>query len=158
LRAQYFGFVFQASYLIAARTAAENVELGLLHKGIPRRQRRIRASEALQAVGLTHRANAQPHTLSGGERQRVAVARALISAPNILLCDEPTGNLDSTNTSVVLDLLDELNSNGLTVIVVTHDETIAARSQLHLRVSDGSVEAHKSAGIERTQKTLKSSS
>lgn len=139
LRATWFGFIFQAFHLLADRNVIENVELGMLYTGIPRATRVERAREAIERVRLGHRAGAMPTTLSGGERQRVAIARALAAHPKVLLCDEPTGNLDHDTSMSVLDLLDELHTGGLTVLVVTHDREIAGRADRSISVADGVV-------------------
>ncbi|MDG4823983.1 ABC transporter ATP-binding protein [Asanoa sp. WMMD1127] len=139
LRATRIGFVFQAFHLIGHRTALENVLIALLYHGIPRRERAPRAAEALDRVGLAHRAHALPTTMSGGERQRVAIARAVVTAPAVLLADEPTGNLDSATADSVLALFDELHGQGQTIILVTHDEAVAARAGRRLRIHDGVV-------------------
>lgn len=139
LRASLFGFVFQSSHLIPSRTVAENVELGLLYRSVPRCERQRLAVEALARIGLGHRLESFPRTLSGGERQRVAIARALVTGPRVLLCDEPTGNLDSANTETILGLLEELNVAGLTIVVVTHDADVARRAAAQIRVVDGTV-------------------
>ncbi|HEU5470662.1 MAG TPA: ABC transporter ATP-binding protein [Actinophytocola sp.] len=139
IRGQLFGFVFQAFHLLAGRSTVENVELGMLYGRHARRTRRRLAVAALDRVGLGHRRHADPRTLSGGERQRVAIARAVAGRPRVLLCDEPTGNLDSATTATVLALLRELNTAGLTVVVVTHDERVAAEGDRGLRVVDGTV-------------------
>jgi putative ABC transport system ATP-binding protein len=139
LRSRQFGFVFQQYHLMADRTAVENAELGLLYRGIPRTERRARARQALARVGLEHRLDALPGTLSGGERQRVAIARALCQRPRVLLCDEPTGNLDHENSENIVGLLGELHRDGLTVVVVTHDQSIAERMPRQLRMLDGVV-------------------
>lgn len=139
VRGQLFGFVFQAYHLLSHRTALENVEFGMLYRAESRRTRRQRAVEAIERVGLDHRMHGYPRHLSGGERQRVAIARAVASQPQMLLCDEPTGNLDSENTARVLALLDELHAGGLTIVLVTHDPAIAASGGLRLRVCDGMV-------------------
>jgi putative ABC transport system ATP-binding protein len=137
VRARSIGFVFQAFHLIDHRTATENVALGLLYSQVRRRERAARAREALDLVGLSHRADALPSTLSGGERQRVAIARALAGRPALLLCDEPTGNLDSGTTDTVLDLLSELHRDGVTIVVITHDMHVADRAERVLRMRDG---------------------
>jgi putative ABC transport system ATP-binding protein len=137
VRARQIGFVFQAFHLIAHRTAVENVTLGLLYSQVRRRDRLPRAQAALARVGLAHRMDALPSTLSGGEQQRVAIARALACQPSLLLCDEPTGNLDSATTDSMLDLLTELNTSGVTLVVVTHEQVVAARAQRVLRMLDG---------------------
>lgn len=142
LRSQRIGFVFQSFHLLPHRSALENVMLGALYQGISRRERRRRASEALERVGLAHRASFVPTRLSGGERQRVAVARALVAQPSLLLCDEPTGNLDSVNTAAVLDLFDELLASGLTIVIITHEADVAARAHRRVRIVDGRLQDH----------------
>jgi len=148
LRAREFGFVFQTFHLLADRTAAENAELGLLYRPMGAWERREAACEALARVGLSHRLAALPGTLSGGESQRVAIARALAQRPRVLLCDEPTGNLDRRNADVVIDLLAGLASEGLTVIVVTHDAQIASAVPRCLDIDDGTVSERTPAGQE----------
>lgn len=137
LRGQRLGFVFQSFHLIDRRTAVENVGLGLLYRNVPAAVRRERAVAALEAMGLSHRIDALPATMSGGERQRVAIARALVGNPSVLLCDEPTGNLDSHTTQAVLEILDDLHRHGITLVVITHDESVARRGTRTLRISDG---------------------
>lgn len=137
LRGRRIGFVFQSFHLLPHRSAKENVELALVHSGTPRRARRIAALDALDRVGLAHRTSSLPTRLSGGERQRVAVARALVSRPALLLCDEPTGNLDSENARSVLALLGELHSEGMTVLVITHDPEVARRGGRTVSIRDG---------------------
>jgi putative ABC transport system ATP-binding protein len=139
LRAERIGFVFQSFHLLPHRSALENVMLGCLYQGVRRSIRRDRAGEALERVGLARRTGFLPTRLSGGERQRVAVARALAAQPSLLLCDEPTGNLDSVNTVAVLDLFDELLADGLTVVVITHDNDVAQRAQRRVRIVDGTM-------------------
>jgi putative ABC transport system ATP-binding protein len=141
LRARRIGFVFQAFHLLPQATASENVALAMLYTRIPRDQRRERAARMLERVGLAHRAHAPAAQLSGGERQRVAIARALVHRPSLLLCDEPTGNLDSATTQTVLALLAELHRDGLTVMVVTHDPQVADRGQRTVQIRDGTVAA-----------------
>jgi putative ABC transport system ATP-binding protein len=140
VRRHQIGFVFQFFHLVHRLTAAENVELPMIFAGLPRGERRQRAASALEAVGLSHRASHLPDQLSGGERQRVALARATVMGPEILLADEPTGNLDSASGKVVLDLLDRMNDEGLTLIVVTHDPKVAHRADRILVLVDGRVE------------------
>ncbi|UGY92688.1 ABC transporter ATP-binding protein [Streptomyces gobiensis] len=137
LRGRRIGFVFQSFHLLPHRSAQENVELALVYNGSPRRTRRADAREALERVGLGHRAAAVPTRLSGGERQRVAIARALVARPALLLCDEPTGNLDTDNARSVLALLDELHVGGMTVLVITHDADVARRGSRTVAVRDG---------------------
>ncbi|MER7823759.1 ABC transporter ATP-binding protein [Streptomyces sp. NPDC096097] len=137
LRGRRIGFVFQAFHLLPHRSAWENVALALLYQGVAAQERRERAREALSRVGLGHRLDAMPTTLSGGERQRVAVARALVGRPALLLCDEPTGNLDSANADSILCLLEELNRSGMTILVITHDQAVAARGRRTVAIRDG---------------------
>ncbi|MCS5713128.1 ABC transporter ATP-binding protein [Herbiconiux sp. CPCC 205716] len=130
------GFVFQSFHLLSARTVLENVLLAFVYgetgeRPLPAGERRARAEEALRRVGLGSRLHAHPGTLSGGERQRVAIARAICTRPRLLLADEPTGNLDRQNSDGVLALIDELNADGLTVVVITHDDTVAGRAHRH---------------------------
>jgi len=139
IRAERIGFVFQAFHLLPHRSAVENVALGLLYRGGQRRHRLAAAEEALQRVGLSHRGHALPTTLSGGERQRVAIARALVGRPRLLLCDEPTGNLDSANAAGVLDLISQLHRDGVTILLITHDPTVAARAGRRIAIHDGQV-------------------
>jgi putative ABC transport system ATP-binding protein len=141
LRGSRIGFVFQSFHLLPYRTVEENVMLAEAYRrsrpGRPRAERRARARKALEGVGLSHRADFRPDRLSGGERQRVAIARALVSEPALLLCDEPTGNLDSENTRSVLDLFDELGARGITLVVITHDEAVSGRAGRRVRITDG---------------------
>ena len=139
VRAHRIGFVFQAFHLLGYRSVADNIELGLLYQGIPKAQRRLRAAEVIERVGLAHRQYAPCSTLSGGEKQRVAIARALIRQPALILCDEPTGNLDTATTAQILALLDALHVTGLTIAVITHDPSIAKSAQRHLTITDGSL-------------------
>ncbi len=139
-RAHTIGFVFQSFHLLATRSALENVALGALYAGRSEGVAR-RAGELLDMVGLAHRAHSAPGTLSGGERQRVAVARALINQPPLLLCDEPTGNLDSGSRDTLLTLLGQLRAGGTTVMVITHDEQVARVADRRLGIYDGMVEA-----------------
>lgn len=137
LRGRRIGFVFQSFHLLPYRTALENVALAQLYVTAKASQRTSAATEALRRVGLGHRLDALPTTLSGGERQRVAIARALVNAPDLLLCDEPTGNLDSVTAATVMDLLEQLNAGGVTVVVITHDPAIATRARRHVTLLDG---------------------
>lgn len=139
LRASEIGFVFQAFHLLDHRPVWENVAMSMLYQGIPRHERRHRALRALEDVGLAHLAHGVPSRLSGGERQRVALARALAGEPSLLLCDEPTGNLDSMRTTEVLDLLTAFNDKGLTVVVITHEHDVAQRGRRRLTITDGTV-------------------
>jgi putative ABC transport system ATP-binding protein len=136
-RGRRIGFVFQAFNLLPARTVADNIRLGLVYAGVPRAERATLVDEALELVGLTHRAHFSPRTLSGGEAQRAAIARAVAKRPAVLLCDEPTGNLDRRTTATVLATFDDLHRQGLTVVVVTHDPAVSARADRVLEVVDG---------------------
>lgn len=140
LRARRIGFVFQFFNLFQGLTAAENVECALMLAGVPARDHRVRARELLAQVGLEDRVDHRPAQLSGGQQQRVAIARALANAPDILLMDEPTGNLDSHAEAEVIDILMRLNRAGTTIVVVTHNEAIAARASQVIRVKDGMIE------------------
>jgi putative ABC transport system ATP-binding protein len=137
LRGRRIGFVFQSFHLLAHRTVLDNVMLAELYIGAPRKGRRDRAMAALERVSLTDRAGFLPTRLSGGQRQRAAIARALIGEPSVLLCDEPTGNLDSRNAEAVLDVFGDLSDGGLTLVVITHDEHVAGRARRRVRIIDG---------------------
>ena len=137
LRAAEIGFVFQAFHLLPQRSTVENVMLADVYRPGGRTDRRARAVAALESVGLGHRLDGNPTTLSGGERQRVAVARALVSEPSIVLADEPTGNLDSRTSATIMELFDDLHRRGLTIVVITHDDQVAARANRLVRIQDG---------------------
>jgi macrolide transport system ATP-binding/permease protein len=138
-RARSIGFVFQAFHLLGHRTAVENVMLAEMYAGGERAGRRERSLAALERVGMAHRRDFLPTRLSGGEQQRVAIARALLGSPRLLLCDEPTGNLDSVSTESLMLLFDALARHGLTLVVVTHDEGVAGHAQRVVRMVDGEV-------------------
>jgi putative ABC transport system ATP-binding protein len=139
IRNREIGFVFQTFNLLARTSAVANVELPLVYSGVSRKERRERAERALERVGLADRMTHRSNELSGGQRQRVAVARALINEPSILLADEPTGNLDSTTSGEIMELFDELNQSGNTVILVTHESDISAHAHRIVTLRDGKV-------------------
>ncbi|WP_408895841.1 ABC transporter ATP-binding protein [Nocardioides sp. R1-1] len=146
LRATELGFVFQQFFLLERQTALENVADGLLYQGVRRAERRRRAAEALERVGLGHRLDHRPAQLSGGECQRVAVARALVHEPRVLLADEPTGNLDSASGATVLALFERLHTAGTTIVLITHDGRVADRAPRVVTISDGRIVADECVG------------
>ena len=141
LRNNEIGFVFQTFQLLPRSTALANVELPLVYRGVPRKERRERAEKALEAVGLTNRMHHRPNELSGGQRQRVAIARALVGHPSLLLADEPTGNLDSATGEEIIRLFGDLHRRGHTILLVTHEPRLAARCPRAIRLSDGRIVA-----------------
>jgi putative ABC transport system ATP-binding protein len=147
LRNREIGFIFQTFQLLPRTTALENVELPLVYRGMPRGKRREQAKRALERVGLGKRMNHRPNELSGGQRQRVAIARALCAEPTILLADEPTGNLDSATGRDILGLFDQLHQAGNTIVLVTHEPSIAGRCPRAIRLSDGQI-VHDGPGVE----------
>ncbi|WKK24303.1 ABC transporter ATP-binding protein [Streptomyces olivoreticuli] len=139
LRARHLGFIFQQYHLAPGRSALDNVADGMLYAGLPQRERRKRASIALERVGLGHRARHRPYELSGGEKQRVAVARAVVGEPDLILADEPTGALDTRSGESVMGILRDLNADGATIVIITHDQDIAASLPRQVRVRDGEI-------------------
>ena len=137
VRNRKIGFIFQSFNLIPRTSALSNVELPLLYRGVGRRERVARATAALESVGLSDRKHHEPNELSGGQQQRVAVARALVAEPSLLLADEPTGNLDSRSTKDVLDLMDEMHQQGRTIVMITHEDDVAARADRVITLIDG---------------------
>jgi putative ABC transport system ATP-binding protein len=140
LRARHIGFVFQQFFLIDGMTALDNVATGLLYAGVPAPERRRLAAAQLQRVGLGERLSHHPARLSGGERQRVAIARALLGMPSIVFADEPTGNLDSRTSRQFIELLHDLNADGATILVITHDTELASAMPRRVHVRDGAIE------------------
>jgi putative ABC transport system ATP-binding protein len=145
LRGRRIGFVFQSFNLIDGLDAGENVAMGLLYAGIAKSERAKRAAEALDRVGLSHRRHHRPSRLSGGERQRVAIARALVGDPALLLADEPTGNLDTANGDAILELFDTLHRDGATIVLITHDASLADRLPRRITIRDGHLVADEGA-------------
>ncbi len=135
------GFIFQGFNLIPNLTARENVELPLIYRGVGRKERGALAEESLEMVGLSHRMDHKPSEMSGGQQQRVAIARAIAAKPPVILADEPTGNLDSKSTQEIMNVLKDLHQSGRTVILITHDDEIAAQVKRVIRIKDGRIEA-----------------
>ena len=141
IRNREIGFVFQTFNLLPRATAAQNVELPLIYAGIPADERRRRAAEVLESVGLTDRAKHRPNELSGGQRQRVAIARAMVNRPSIILADEPTGNLDSKTGIEIMSVFDKIHQAGNTIVMVTHEEHIADYARREIKLLDGKIES-----------------
>lgn len=139
LRLKRIGFVFQSFQLMPRESAVENVALPLSYAGVRKKERRIRATKALERVGLGDRVNFRPTQLSGGQKQRVAIARAMVNHPKILLADEPTGALDSKSGEQIMELFDSLNEEGVTIVMITHDPRIAAKAKRIVRIIDGEI-------------------
>jgi putative ABC transport system ATP-binding protein len=139
IRRNHIGFIFQFFHLVSRLDAAGNVELPMVFAGIGRSERRQRVQKALNSVGLSHRARHKPNQLSGGERQRVAIARAVVMGPSVLLADEPTGNLDTHSGNEIIQLIEEMNRGGLTVVIVTHDPSIGERARRRVSLRDGEI-------------------
>jgi putative ABC transport system ATP-binding protein len=150
LRNRYIGFVFQSFHLLSRTSALSNVEVPLLYRGVGRRERRSRALAALEMVELSHRAGHYPSQLSGGEQQRVAVARALVSCPKVILADEPTGNLDSRSGQGILRILDEAHGQGITLLLVTHDRAVAEHAARIIHFNDGLIVHQEMLGRDHT--------
>lgn len=140
IRNQEIGFIFQGFNLIAGLNAMENVELPLIYRGVGKKERHRLAVNALTKVGLDHRLDHKPSEMSGGQQQRVAIARAIAQAPPVILADEPTGNLDSASSKEIIQILKELHKEGRTVIIITHDNEIAAQAKRVIRIRDGRIE------------------
>jgi len=140
IRNQEIGFIFQGFNLIAALTAVENVELPLIYRGVSKKERKELSIHALEKVGLGNRLDHKPSEMSGGQQQRVAIARAIAQAPPVILADEPTGNLDSASSKEILEILKQLHKDGRTVILITHDNEIAAQAHRVIKIKDGKIE------------------
>ncbi len=139
IRRNHIGFIFQFFHLVSRLDAAGNVELPMVFAGISKAERKQRVQKALNSVGLSHRARHKPNQLSGGERQRVAIARAVVMGPSVLLADEPTGNLDTHSGTEIIQLIEEMNRGGLTVVIVTHDPAIGERARRRVLLRDGEI-------------------
>jgi len=155
LRGENIGFIFQQFHLINRLSAFENIELPMMLAGQPLKQRRNTVANVLAMVGLSARASHKPNQLSGGQLQRVAIARAIVMRPRLLLADEPTGNLDSHSGGEVVDVLEKLNQDGITLIVVTHDQTLGDRAKRHIRMVDGRIHSDHSGDTRSQQRVEK---
>ncbi len=151
MRNRKIGFIFQQFNLLPKLTAYENVELPLIYQGLPAKERKERTLEALERVGLSKRIHHRPNQLSGGQQQRVAVARALATQPSLILADEPTGNLDSKSSRDIMGLIHELHEQGNTIILITHDDGIAATAERQVRIMDGKIVSDTRAGVRRKE-------
>lgn len=147
IRNNHIGFIFQSFNLIQKLTALENVELPLIYSGVRSKDRLNKAMASLETVGLEDRFHHKPNELSGGQQQRVAIARALVNNPPIILADEPTGNLDTASGKEIMDILKKLNDNGSTIILITHDNTIAAQTHRVIRINDGEIAVRKEEAV-----------
>lgn len=154
VRRERIGFVFQSFHLVPRLTAQENIELPMTLAGIVPKERRRRALEVMERLGLVDRAHHAPGQLSGGQRQRVAIARAIVMQPSVLLADEPTGNLDSRSGADVINLLEELHCSGITLIVVTHDPSLGVRAKRAIRMVDGRVDSDQSRAADHPDTTV----
>lgn len=148
IRSQYIGFVFQSFHLLPKMDALDNVALPLLYRGVPLKERRERAAEALKAVGLEERMNFLPNQLSGGQCQRVAIARAMVGQPSLLLADEPTGALDTKSGSQIMDIFRQLSEKGMTILMITHEPSIAACADKTYRILDGELLTQEGGGAD----------
>ncbi len=146
-RARQIGFIFQSSHLVMFKSVVENVELGLAYAGLSSRKHRTLAEEMLESLGMAHRLHAMPSTLSGGEAQRVAIARAMVKSPQLLLCDEPTGSLDSENAASVLSALSTLSDDGRALVIITHDADVAAFARRIVTIRDGVIAIDQTHGV-----------
>jgi len=152
IRNEEIGFVFQTFNLLPRSTALQNVELPLVYAGVPAEERRRRAMEALEAVGLADRASHRPNELSGGQRQKVAIARALVNNPSIILADEPTGNLDSKSGEEIMSIFRKIHEAGNTIVIVTHEEYIAEHTRRIVRLRDGKIESDTSISMAKGER------
>lgn len=146
VRNRMLGFVFQSFYLLPKLTAVENVALPLLYAGVPKKERRERAVEALKSMGLEDRLDFRPNQLSGGQCQRIAIARAIVGKPKLLLADEPTGALDSASGEQIMDIFDTLNADGVTIVMITHEQSVAERAKRIGYIRDGILSGGRKAG------------